>query len=135
MARKKLKHNEAVAALSALAQDARLAIFRLLVAAGPNGLPVGKIAETLEIAPTTLSFHLQQLNHSGLIAARRNGRQIIQSAAFERMSDLISFLTDNCCGGDPSACLPSVSGRDDRNRKQQVATRSVKLVSQAGKRQ
>lgn len=100
---------EAVLALGALAQDARLAIFRLLVEAGPNGVPAGHIGRALKIAPATLTFHLQQLNHAGLITTRRNGRQLIQSAAYERMNDLIAFLTDNCCGGNPALCLPKSS--------------------------
>ncbi len=104
--RKKLDSQQAVAALNALAQEGRLAIFRLLVEAGPKGVPVGEIGSALKIAPATLTFHLQQLKHAGLIAARRSGRQLIQTAAFDRMNDLIAFLTDNCCGGDPSLCLP-----------------------------
>lgn len=103
---KVLEAEQAVAALGALAQEARLAIFRLLVEAGPEGVPVGEIGRALKIPPATLTFHLQQLNHAGLITARRNGRQLIQSAAYDRMNDLISFLTDNCCGGNPSLCLP-----------------------------
>ena len=97
---------EAVLALGALAQDARLAIFRLLVEAGPEGVPVGDIGRKIKIPPATLTFHLQQLNHAGLITARRHGRQLIQTAAYDRMNDLIAFLTDNCCGGNPALCLP-----------------------------
>jgi DNA-binding transcriptional ArsR family regulator len=100
---------EAVLALGALAQEARLAIFRLLVETGPEGVPAGEIGRTLKIPPATLTFHLQQLNHAGLITARRSGRHLIQSAAYDRMDGLIAFLTDNCCGGNPTACMPKGS--------------------------
>jgi ArsR family transcriptional regulator len=96
----------AVGALSALAQDARLSIFRMLVQAGPEGLRVGAIGEALAIPPATLSFHLAQLKHAGLVTARRKGRELIHVAAFEQMNALIAYLTKNCCGGDVQACAP-----------------------------
>jgi ArsR family transcriptional regulator len=99
-----MKSNDVVAALAALAQDARLAIYRLLVEAGPTGMPAGEIGASLSIPAPTLSFHLAQLQHAGLVTRRRNGRQIIQAAAFDRMNALIAYLTENCCGGDLSAC-------------------------------
>jgi DNA-binding transcriptional ArsR family regulator len=92
---------EAVNTLSALAQEARLAVFRLLVEAGPEGMPVGDIGAALTIPPATLSFHLVQLKHAGLVAAERRGRQLIHVARFERMNELVSYLTENCCGGAP----------------------------------
>jgi DNA-binding transcriptional ArsR family regulator len=92
-----------VAALAALAQDHRLAAFRLLVEAGPSGLPAGQIADRLGLAPSSLSFHLSQLERSNLIICRRAGRSLIYSADFAAMTALIGYLTDNCCRGAPCA--------------------------------
>jgi DNA-binding transcriptional ArsR family regulator len=97
----------AVASLAALAQDSRLAIFRLLVEAGPTGLAVGEIGAGLAIAPATLSFHLKELAHAGLIAARQEGRYIYYSASYARMNGLIGYLTDNCCARDSTRCAPT----------------------------
>jgi DNA-binding transcriptional ArsR family regulator len=94
----------AVTALAAIAQESRLAIFRLLVQAGPSGLPAGKIAEALSVPPSSLSFHLKELSHAGLVMSRQESRFIIYSANFEAMNRLIAYLTENCCGGTP--CLP-----------------------------
>ncbi len=88
----------AVAALSALAQETRLALFRLLVARGPAGLAAGAIAGEIGVAPSSLSFHLQQLVHAGLIRQRRLGRQLIYSAEYGTMNELLVYLTENCCG-------------------------------------
>jgi ArsR family transcriptional regulator, arsenate/arsenite/antimonite-responsive transcriptional repressor len=88
---------EAVAALTALAQESRLAVFRLLVRHGMDGLPAGKIAERLKVPPPTLSFHLAQLSHAGLVGSRREGRQVSYSADFARMNALLQYLTENCC--------------------------------------
>ncbi len=96
----------AVAALAALAHEGRLAIYRLLVEAGPAGLTVGVIAKKLAMPGATLSFHLAQLQHAGLVAARRDGRRLIQTTDFARMDELLGYLTDNCCGGNPAACAP-----------------------------
>ena len=96
----------AVSALSALAQETRLEAFRLLVEAGPAGLPAGEVASRLDIAPATLSFHLRTLLHAGLCGARRNGRSIVYAANFEAMGSLLGYLSDNCCGGAPERCLP-----------------------------
>lgn len=95
----------AVTALAALAQETRLAVFRLLVEAGPAGLAVGTIADLLSVPGSTLSFHLKELEHAGLLAARQQGRSIIYTADFERMAALMSYLTRNCCRGMPEACL------------------------------
>ena len=95
---------EAVGALSALAQETRLAIYRLLVEAGPNGLAAGAIAERLDVAPSSLSFHLAQLTHAGLIHQRRMSRSLIYAADFSAMNGLVAYLTENCCGGE--ACAP-----------------------------
>ncbi|MCG8593286.1 MAG: metalloregulator ArsR/SmtB family transcription factor [Kiloniellales bacterium] len=94
----------AVAALGALAQETRLAVFRLLIEAGPGGLPAGLIAARLEVAPATLSFHLGQLERAGLLASRRNGRQILYAADIEGTRRLMAFLTEDCCGGHPELC-------------------------------
>lgn len=99
-----MKSNTAVAALSALAQDGRLAIFRALVQAGPAGLCPGELAKKLGMAAPTLSFHLAQLRHAGLIGAARQGRSLTYAADFEAMNALIGFLTENCCGSGPNAC-------------------------------
>jgi ArsR family transcriptional regulator, arsenate/arsenite/antimonite-responsive transcriptional repressor len=94
----------AVASLTALAQETRLAIFRALVAAGADGLPAGEIARRLALPPATLSFHLKELKQAGLAGCRREGRSLIYSANFDAMNDLLRFLTENCCAGDPAAC-------------------------------
>lgn len=83
--------------LAALAQDTRLAIFRLLVVQGPSGMTVGKIGEMLAVAPATLSFHLKELNRAGLIQARQEGRFIHYAANFDTMNDLLRYMTENCC--------------------------------------
>jgi ArsR family transcriptional regulator, arsenate/arsenite/antimonite-responsive transcriptional repressor len=92
-----------VSALAALAQESRLAIFRVLVQAGPEGLAAGKIGDTTNIAPSSLSFHLKELLHADLIDSRQDGRFIIYSARYATMDTLIGYLTENCCGGVP--CL------------------------------
>lgn len=94
----------AVPALAALAQEHRLEVFRLLVQAGLDGLPPGQIADRLKIAPPTLSFHLAQLKHAGLVQVRRDGRSLIYTVNYDAMNGLMAFLTDNCCGGDAAAC-------------------------------
>jgi ArsR family transcriptional regulator len=93
-----------VAALAALAQETRLDIFRLLVQAGPSGLPAGQIGARLDLALPTLSFHLAQLKHAGLVTARRDGRLIIYAASYPAMNGLMAYLTENCCQGDTAAC-------------------------------
>lgn len=89
----------AIRALGALAQEHRLAAFRLLVEAGPTGLAAGSLAERLGIAPSSLSFHLAQLSHAGLVHQDRQGRSIIYTADFAAMGQLVSYLTENCCQG------------------------------------
>jgi len=95
--------NQVVSALSALAQDHRLAAFRLLVEAGEGGIAAGKIAEAIGVPNSSLSFHLTQLSEAGLIAQRRNGRSLIYSANYAAMSALMTYLTDNCCAGEDCA--------------------------------
>jgi DNA-binding transcriptional ArsR family regulator len=93
-----------IRALGALAQEHRLALFRLLVQAGPEGLAAGAIAEALGVPASSLSFHLAQLTNAGLIAQRRDGRSLIYSADYGAMNSLVGFLMENCCGG--AACAP-----------------------------
>ncbi|MEW6687678.1 MAG: metalloregulator ArsR/SmtB family transcription factor [Pseudomonadota bacterium] len=100
-----MEMKQAVQALSGLAQNTRLAIFRLLVQAGPQGLAAGSIAEKLDLAPATLSFHLAGLTHAGLATSRQEGRFVIYSADFAAMDALLGFLTENCCGG--AQCAPA----------------------------
>jgi len=90
-----------IASLAALAQESRLGVFRLLVQAGPEGMAASRIAEAMAIPPSSLSFHLKELSHAGLIAPKREGRSIIYSANFAAMDGLVGFLTENCCGGVP----------------------------------
>ena len=102
-----MESNQALDALAALAQETRLAVFRHLVAAGPEGAAAGSIAAALDVAAPTLSFHLKELEHAGLIAAKRDGRSIVYSANFSAMRALLSYLMEDCCGGltnvDPPA--------------------------------
>ena len=106
---------QAIAALGALAQETRLDLFRLLVTCGPQGLPAGAIAERLSVLPSSLSFHLQQLVHAGLITQRRSSRQLIYSAEYRTMNDLLAYLTENCCGRD-ALCKPACNPIDAFNR-------------------
>ena len=93
-----MNQKHAIAALAALAQETRLELFRLLVTCGPEGLAAGVIAERLGVQPSSLSFHLAQLTHAGLITQRRLSRQLIYSAEYGAMNDLLAYLTENCCG-------------------------------------
>jgi ArsR family transcriptional regulator len=97
----------AIEALGALAQETRLAIFRLLVERGPGGLAAGAIAERLDLPASSLSFHLTDLRRAGLLAQRREGRSLIYAVDFAVMNALMGYLTENCCGGDASLCLPA----------------------------
>lgn len=102
-----MESKDAIPTLAALAQETRLDIFRLLVEAGPAGLPAGRIGERLGLALPTLSFHLSQLKHAGLATARRDSRSIIYTANYAAMNGLVSYLTENCCGGDAALCRPA----------------------------
>jgi DNA-binding transcriptional ArsR family regulator len=97
----------AISALAALAQDSRLAAFRLLVQVGPAGMPASKIADQLGLPSSSLSFHLKELTHAGLIVPRQDGRFVIYSANFTTMNALVGFLTESCCGGNPCAPMPA----------------------------
>jgi DNA-binding transcriptional ArsR family regulator len=102
-----MENKNAVAALGALAQESRLAAFRLLVQAGPGGLAASRIAEALGIPSSSLSFHLKELTNANLIVPRQEGRFIIYAAKFDTMDALLGFLTENCCGGNPCSSLGS----------------------------
>lgn len=100
-----MKTKNAIAALTALAQESRLAVFRLLVQAGPQGLAATQIAEGVGIAPSSLSFHLKELLHANMVTQTREGRSLIYAANFGTMNGLLGFLTENCCGGN--VCSPT----------------------------
>ncbi len=102
-----METKSAIAALAALAQDSRLAIFRLLVVAGPRGMPAGAIGERLGIPPMTLSFHLSRLRHAWIVTSRRNSRWIIYSANFATVGRLVDFLVEDCCKGASRARQPA----------------------------
>ena len=114
-----MEKTDAVTALSALAQDNRLDVFRLLVQAGPDGMSAGAVADALGLAPNTLTFHFDRLRAAGLIAVRRDGRSMIYAAQFERMNALLAFLTENCCGG--VACAPAAACKPARKRVKMIA--------------
>jgi ArsR family transcriptional regulator len=101
-----MKNTDAVLALGALAQESRLDVYRLLVQAGPDGMPAGSVSDALDLAPNTLTFHFDRLRQAGLVAARREGRSMIYAARFEVMNSLLGFLTENCCQGAADACAP-----------------------------
>jgi ArsR family transcriptional regulator, arsenate/arsenite/antimonite-responsive transcriptional repressor len=116
----------AIAALGALAQETRLDLFRLLVAQGPEGLPAGVIADRLGVLPASLSFHLQQLVHASLITQRRLGRQLIYSAEYGAMNDLLAYLTENCCDQGAlcaPACNPAVAFTEGEDHEAPTRTR------------
>ncbi len=99
---------DAITALAAIAQETRLDIFRLLVQAGPDGLPAGQIGGQLGLPPATLSFHLNQLRHAGLVSFRRESRSLIYAAEFAAMNGLLAYLTENCCLGNAAGCTVPV---------------------------
>lgn len=116
-----MKTREALDSLAALAQETRLAIFRYLVEAGPEGVTAGRIGEALEVAPATLSFHLKELSAAGLVTSRQESRFYWYSANYEAMSDLIAYLTENCCQGQPEACCPPAKSGAAAKRKKVLA--------------
>lgn len=99
-----MDNRQAVGALAALAHEHRLNVYRLLVEAGPEGLNAGAIAERLKLAPSSLTFHLQQLHRAGLLTQQRNSRQLIYAADFSAMNGLVAYLTENCCAGSSASC-------------------------------
>ena len=102
----------AIAALAALAHEHRLAVFRLLVERGPEGMPAGEIAERIGLVPSSLTFHLQHLTRAGLLTQRRVGRQLFYAADFAGMNALVGYLTENCCGG--AGCAEPEKKRSSR---------------------
>ncbi len=113
---------KAVAALGAIAHEHRLAVYRMLVQRGPQGLAAGRIAERLGVPPSSLTFHLQQLLHAGLVTQRRLGRQLIYAADFAAMNGLVGFLTESCCGqaggaGCAPLCNPAVADKAPRRQR------------------
>ncbi len=102
-----MKPAQVVKALSALAQPTRLALYRLLVTCGPDGMAAGQVSGKLKVSPATLSFHFRTLSHAGLIESRQEGRFIYYAANYTVMNDMLAYLTENCCGGDPDACKPA----------------------------
>lgn len=103
-----MDNKTAVTQLSAIAQEARLEVFRLLVQAGSSGLAAGVISEQLGIPSSTLSFHLKELNHAGMIAARQESRFIYYSANYEAMNQLLAYLTEHCCAGQQTCCVDAI---------------------------
>lgn len=113
-----MESRQVISALEALAQEHRLSVFRALVQAGPPGLTPSRISEHLDIPAPTLSFHLSQLKHAGLVSATRQGRSLIYVAAYDTMNGLIEFLTENCCAGAacaPSSCAPLKKAKEKSN--------------------
>jgi len=122
-----MESNTAVSALAALAQDTRLAVYRQLVQAGPEGLAAGAIAEALSLPPATLSFHLKTLSHAGLLRMRAEGRSKIYQADFDAMNALLGYLTENCCAGTAcdaatTKCLPAPTRRTAVSSKRRTRT-------------
>ncbi len=103
-----MNEGQALIAFGALSQETRLRILRHLVVAGPDGIAAGAIAEKVEVSPSNVSFHLKELERAGLVAARRDARSIIYTAAFDGLSGLIRFLMDDCCNGRPEICAPAL---------------------------
>ncbi|TXT21320.1 MAG: ArsR family transcriptional regulator [Gallionellaceae bacterium] len=101
-----MKSAQVVKALAALAQPTRLAVYRLLVESGPEGMAAGRVAEKLNVSPASLSFHFKTLSHAGLVESRQEGRFVYYSANFAVMNGMVTYLTENCCGGNAAACRP-----------------------------
>jgi ArsR family transcriptional regulator, arsenate/arsenite/antimonite-responsive transcriptional repressor len=114
-----MEKTDAVAALAALAQDNRLDVYRLLVQAGPGGMPAGAVAEALDLAPNTLTFHFDRLRVAGLVSVRREGRSMIYAARYEAMNGLIAFLTENCC--QDAACAPAAACKPARGKRAKLS--------------
>jgi ArsR family transcriptional regulator len=116
-----MKKHQALVALAALAQDNRLDVFRLLVEAGPDGMPAGRVAGALKLAPNTLTFHFDRLRDAGLVTVRREGRSMIYAARYETMNALLGYLTENCCQGRADQCMPAEGVRSAVRHKEPVA--------------
>ena len=127
-----MKKTDVIAALAAFAQENRLDVFRLLVQAGPEGMPAGEVADALDLAPNNLTFHFDRLREAGLVTVRREGRSMIYAARFEVMNDLIVFLTDNCCQG--AACAATTGKRTRAKRSKVLIRRSSRNETHARSR-
>jgi DNA-binding transcriptional ArsR family regulator len=118
-----MKKSSVITALGALAQETRLDVFRLLVQKGPEGMPAGELGQRLAQPSPTLSFHLNHLRFAGLVTSRRMSRSIIYTANFKAMTELLAYLTENCCGGQSELCAPAVaSGCAPRGAPQSTTT-------------
>ena len=115
-----MKTDAALSALAALSQRTRLEVFRFLVETGPEGAAVGSIADALGIPAPTLSFHLKELSHAGLVTSRQEGRFIRYRASFVAMNGLVAYLTENCCRGQPDLCGPSCAPKKSSPRRKRV---------------
>jgi ArsR family transcriptional regulator, arsenate/arsenite/antimonite-responsive transcriptional repressor len=115
-----MEKSDAVAALAALAQDHRLETYRLLVQAGPDGMPAGEVAAAIGLSPNTLTFHFDRLRMAGLVTVRRDGRSMIYAARFETMNALLGYLTENCCKGSKDACAPAPACKPARKKRTKV---------------
>jgi ArsR family transcriptional regulator len=104
-----MTEGQALAGFSALSQETRLRIVRLLVQAGPSGVAAGAIGEAVGVSASNVSFHLKELERSGLVNARREARSIVYSADFDALADLLQFLMQDCCGGRPEICSPAMA--------------------------
>ncbi|MBB4569722.1 ArsR/SmtB family transcription factor [Rhizobium leucaenae] len=102
-----MNERQALGSFGALSQETRLQIVRMLVVAGPEGMPAGTIAEKLEVSPSNISFHLKELDRAGLVSQQREARSIIYTANYDALSGLVRFLMDDCCGGHPEICAPA----------------------------
>ncbi|MBY4897211.1 helix-turn-helix transcriptional regulator [Cupriavidus sp. AU9028] len=124
-----METKHAVEALAALAHPARLAVFRLLMQAGPQGLPAGRIAQAMSLPPSSLSFHLKELQHAGLLDSQQQGRSILYMARYETMNALLVYLTDDCCGGNP--CTPVAIRKTPARATRQAAKPATKAGARA----
>ena len=122
-----MRREEVIAALGALAQESRLDIFRMLVQKGPDAVAAGDIARKLDLPAPTLSFHLGQLKHAGLLSAHRNSRSIAYAVNFRTMNALIKYLTENCCQGQPDLCAPATCEPVNGNNRNKKFLRAEKL--------
>jgi DNA-binding transcriptional ArsR family regulator len=132
-----MRREEVIAALGALAQESRLEIFRMLVQKGPDGVPAGEIARRLDLPAPTLSFHLGQMRHAGLVGARRHSRSISYAANYATMNSLLKYLTDNCCQGQRELCGPAAAcaGRNGGRKAPGASRRKLSLKSSRRKSQ
>lgn len=104
-----MDERQALSAFAALSQETRLRVVRLLVKAGPDGMAAGEIADHMEVSASNVSFHMKELEHAGLVVARREARSIIYSAAFPVLTEVIQFLMKDCCAGHPEICTPALA--------------------------